>query len=96
MAELDKAFNLTTRGNSEIAFQWMMMSIRNSYAPAFPRLEEFLTSIGRRKFVRPLFAELAKTPAGTKRARDIYAKARPGYHPITQASIDDILKWKNQ
>ena len=96
MAELDKAFNLTNRGNSEIAFQWLMMSIRNNYSEAYPRLEEFLTGIGRRKFVRPLFAELAKTPAGTNRAKTIYRKARPGYHPITVASVDEILKWKNQ
>lgn len=92
MAELDKAFNLTSRGNSEIAFQWLIMSIRNDYAAAYPRLEEFLTTIGRRKFVRPLFDELAKTPEGTKRANAIYAKARPGYHPITQSSVDAILK----
>ena len=94
MAELDKAFNLTNRGNSEIAFQWLMMAIRNNYAAAYPRLEEFLTTIGRRKFVRPLFDELAKTPEGTRRANEIYAKARPGYHPITAASVDTVLKWK--
>ncbi|MDQ3374954.1 MAG: leukotriene A4 hydrolase C-terminal domain-containing protein, partial [Acidobacteriota bacterium] len=58
-----------------------------------PRLEEFLTTIGRRKFVKPLFEELAKTPEGKKRAVAIYAKARPGYHPITAASVDTILKW---
>ncbi|HEY0657075.1 MAG TPA: leukotriene A4 hydrolase C-terminal domain-containing protein, partial [Pyrinomonadaceae bacterium] len=55
MTELDATFDLTNRGNSEIAFQWLLMSIRNDYAQAFPRLEEFLTSIGRRKFVKPLF-----------------------------------------
>lgn len=95
MAELDKAFGLTQKGNSEIAFQWLMMSIKNNYAAANPRLEEFLTTIGRRKFVRPLFQELVKTPAGTTRAVQIYAKARAGYHPITQASIDEILKGKS-
>jgi leukotriene-A4 hydrolase len=91
MAELDAAFNLTKSGNSEISFQWLMMSVRNKYEAANPRLEEFLTSIGRRKFVKPLFEELAKTPEGKTRAAAIYAKARPGYHPITQASIDEIL-----
>ncbi|MDQ3322592.1 MAG: M1 family metallopeptidase [Acidobacteriota bacterium] len=96
MAELDGAFNLTNRGNSEIAFQWLLMSIKNNYAAANGRLEEFLTSIGRRKFVRPLFAELAKTPDGMKRAVAIYTKARPGYHPITASSVDEILKWKNR
>ncbi len=92
MTELDKAFNLTNRGNAEIAFQWLLMSIKNDYAPANARLEEFLTTIGRRKFVKPLFDELVKTPEGTRRANEIYAKARAGYHPITQATVDAILK----
>lgn len=93
MTELDRAFKLTARGNSEIAFQWLMMSIKNKYSAADPRLEEFLTTIGRRKFVKPLFEELVKTPPdGMQRAKAIYAKARPGYHPITQASVDAIVK----
>jgi hypothetical protein len=72
------------------------MSIKNKYSAADARLEEFLTTIGRRKFVRPLFDELAKTPEGMNRAKEIYAKARSGYHPITQASVDTILKWEKQ
>jgi leukotriene A-4 hydrolase/aminopeptidase len=96
MAELDRAFNLSRSGNSEIAFQWLMMSIRQNYAQGFPRLEEFLTAIGRRKFVKPLFDELVKTPEGRTRAMAIYRRARSGYHPITVASIDPILKWENQ
>ena len=72
MAELDTAFNLTKSGNSEIAFQWLLMSIKNNYTAADVRLEEFLTTIGRRKFVKPLFEELAKTPVGRKRAEAIY------------------------
>jgi leukotriene-A4 hydrolase len=92
MGELDRMFNFTRIGNSEIAFQWLMMSIKNNYRAADARLEEFLTSIGRRKFVRPLFAELAKTPEGNKRANEIYAKARSGYHPITQSAVDAIVK----
>jgi leukotriene-A4 hydrolase len=94
MSELDGAFGLTKTGNSEIAFQWLMMAIKNKYAAADARLEEFLTSIGRRKFVKPLFEELAKTPEGMERAKAIYAKARPGYHPITQATVDTILNRK--
>ncbi len=96
MTELDRAFNLSKIGNSEIAFQWLMMSIKNNYVQAFPRLQEFLTTIGRRKFVRPLFEELAKTPAGKELAAAIYTKARPGYHPITVATVDEILKWKTR
>ena len=92
MSELDLAFNFTKIGNSEIAFRWLLMSIKNNYKAADARLEDFLTSIGRRKFVRPLFTELAKTSDGMKRACEIYAKSRAGYHPITQSSVDAIVK----
>jgi hypothetical protein len=93
MEELDSAFHLTRSGNSEIVFQWLLMSIRNRYEPANARLEEFLLSIGRRKFIKPLYEELAKTPRNKERALAIYRRARPTYHPIAVASIDDVLKW---
>ncbi len=92
MAQLDRAFQLTRSGNSEIIFQWLLMSIRNRYEAASPRLEEFLTSVGRRKFLEPLYTELAKTPEGRTRAQAIYARARPTYHPIAAASVDKILR----
>ncbi|MCA1576951.1 MAG: M1 family metallopeptidase [Acidobacteria bacterium] len=96
MGELDRALNLTRSGNSEIAFQWLLMSIRNRYEPAYPRLEDFLLSVGRRKFIRPLYQELAKTPEGTERALAIYRRARSTYHPIAVTSIDQDLKWPGQ
>ena len=94
MADLARLFKLTGSGNSEVAFQWLLMSIRNRYAGADARLEEFLLTVGRRKFIRPLYAELAKTPEGRERALAIYRRARSGYHPIAVTTIDDILKWK--
>ncbi|HYE73184.1 MAG TPA: M1 family metallopeptidase, partial [Blastocatellia bacterium] len=92
MTELDRTFHLTQSGNSEIAHQWLLMAIRHKYEPAYPRLEEYLTTIGRRKLVRPLYEELMKTDDGKARAKAIYQKARPGYHPITSATIDGIVK----
>ncbi|MCB1023977.1 MAG: M1 family metallopeptidase [Acidobacteria bacterium] len=96
MAELDAAYSFTKAGNSEIVFRWLMMSIQQKYEPANARLEEFLTSVGRTKFVKPLFEELAKTPEGKERAKAIYKKARAGYHPITQSAVDAVLGWKEE
>jgi hypothetical protein len=62
------------------------MAVRNHYAAANARLEDFLTTVGRRKYVKPLYAAM-----GDKQAAAIYAKARPMYHPITQATIDALL-----
>jgi hypothetical protein len=92
MEELDRTFHLTRSGNAEIASQWLLMAIRNHYDPAYPRVENFLVSVGRRKFLKPLYTELVKTPEGKERARAIYKKARPGYHPIAAATIDEIVK----
>ncbi len=92
MTELDNAYDLTGRGNAEIAEQWLLLAIRNNYRPADARLEGFLTSIGRRKFLTPLYAELLKAPDGKARARAIYARARPSYHPIAVDTLDKLLK----
>jgi leukotriene-A4 hydrolase len=94
MAELDAAFGLTTTGNAEILFQWLMLAVRNGYDPAFPRLDEFLTEQGRRKFLKPLYEELVKTPRGKERAMAVYRKARPTYHPVSVETVDAILGWK--
>jgi hypothetical protein len=39
----------------------------------------------------PIYTALAATPDGKKIATDIYGKARAGYHPIAQATVDKIL-----
>ncbi len=95
MRELDQALGLTSTGNNEVAFQWLLMAIRGGYGAADARLEEFLVSIGRRKYIKPLYEELAKSGAdGRERSLAIYRKARPGYHPISVDSVDRILEWK--
>ncbi len=91
MKELDDEFRLSRSGNSEVLFSWLLLSVKTGYAEAYPRLETFLTSQGRRKFLRPLYEELVKTPEGKQRALAIYRKARPGYHPIAAATIDPIV-----
>lgn len=93
MEELDRAFRLSASGNSEIANEWLLLAIASHYEPAYPRLEEFLTSMGRQKFLKPLYEALVRTPEGRARALAIYRKARPGYHPIAVATVDKIVGW---
>ena len=93
MGELDRAFGLTDSGNSEILCQWLIMAARNDYAAADQALAGFLTAVGRRKFLKPLYEELAKSERGKRRALAIYREARDGYHPIAANTIDGILGW---
>lgn len=92
--ELDRTFKLTNIGNAEIAHQWLLIAIRNKYEAAYPRLEEYLITIGRQKLIKPLYEELVKTPEGRERAMKIYQKARAGYHPIAVNAVDKIVKWE--
>jgi len=89
--ELERTFKLSDSRNAEIAHSWFRVAIRNDYEPAYPQLTEYLLTIGRRKLVRPLYEDLMKTPKGGELARSIYARARPGYHPITQSSLDVLM-----
>jgi hypothetical protein len=49
--------------------------------------------MGRRKFLKPLYEALVKTPEGRARALEIYRKARPTYHPIAVTTVDEIVGW---
>ena len=91
LAELDRGLKLSDQHNVEIVGQWLLMSIRGDYAASYPKLETFLIEIGRRKFIVPLYKELMKTAAGRELAKAIYAKARPGYHPIAVGTLDEIV-----
>ena len=91
MRELDRELGLTTSMNNERLQRWLLMVVRNGYTPAYPTLEKFLRSVGRRKYVKPLYEELVKSPENRDLAISIYAEARPRYHPITQAAVDAIV-----
>jgi hypothetical protein len=94
LAEFDTAWHLTGAANAEIARRWYLAAIRADYRPAREAMAAYMTRIGRRYLVVPLYEELAKTPQGLKFARAVYAKAKPGYHPMTQASIEKALEKK--
>jgi leukotriene A-4 hydrolase/aminopeptidase len=90
MEELDRVFNLTASTNNEIAFSWLRIAIRNNYQPADDRLEDFLTSIGRNKFLRPLYQDLMDAGKADV-ASKIFEKAKPGYHPLTVKRNSQII-----
>src|SRR5690606_22977226 len=83
MTALDEAFDFTHTRNSEVLFLWLRRSIQNRYEPAVPALQEFLTTVGRAKFVVPLYRTLVASEWGRPLATRIFNRARDGYHPIT-------------
>lgn len=93
MVSLDKAYNLTNSTNAEIAHAWYKLALSNGYEEVKPALEKYLVGIGRRKLIVPLYKMLAES--GNKAwAKQVYAKARPGYHPLAQGTVDAIFQTK--
>jgi len=92
MAQLDQAFDLTHSSNAEIAHAWYLLALKTGYQEIAAPLEQYLINIGRRKLIIPLYKQLATTAEGLAFARAVFTKARPGYHPLAQGSVDELLK----
>ena len=94
MQELDNTFSLTTTWNSEIADEWFKLALASDYAIAYPAMEKFLTSVGRKKFLEPLYSEMMKTEKGKVMAKRIFEESKNNYHPLTAIKIQGILDKK--
>jgi hypothetical protein len=93
LGELDAGLGLSRSGNAEVLFAWLELALGNRYQPAVPVAERFLATVGRRKFVLPLFEVLMKRGEwGEPIARRIYAQTRPSYHSVTQGSVDEVVR----
>lgn len=92
LAGLDARFQLTAQGNAEILSSWLCLGIASAYPPALERAASFLAEVGRMKFLRPLYAALAARPDTRERARELYGRLRPTYHPIAQMVVDGLLR----
>ena len=91
MKQLDTAFHFTGTPNGEIAQRWYPLAVRSGYTEARPAIAAFLEHIGRRKLIMPTYEELVKTPDGLAFAKEVFAKAKPGYHPITTGSVQETI-----
>ena len=94
MIELDNAFSFTQSKNAEIQFAWFMQAIQHDYAKADDAIISFLSSIGRRKFVLPLYKALFSNSRTAQLAKDTYVKLKTGYHSVTQQSVDEVFSIK--
>ncbi|KQX00212.1 aminopeptidase [Massilia sp. Root418] len=93
LKELDQAFGLAKSGNNEVAFRFYLASVKAGYDVRAP-LKSFLLSVGRKKFVVPLYTALLKNPADRDWALALYKEARPRYHPDTQKAVNKLLEKK--
>lgn len=90
-AWLDQRLKLTARGNHEILVEWLCIAAGSGYAPAFDRIRQVLSSVGRMKYIRPLYTALGRRPEGRQLARELFAQAAPSYHGLTRRVAEGVI-----
>ncbi|HTM27766.1 MAG TPA: leukotriene A4 hydrolase C-terminal domain-containing protein, partial [Rhodanobacter sp.] len=91
MQELDAAWHLTGTPNAEIGMRWYSHAIAAGDKAVWDAAAEHMTRIGRIYLTTPLYKAFVKTPEGLAYAEQVYAKARAGYHPLTQRVVEGII-----
>lgn len=92
LKKLDAQFGLSSSANAEIRCAWYASVIPKGYAAEImPGMEAFLTEVGRRRFLMPVYTELKKAGLSDD-ARRIFQKAAPGYHAVSRNSVEALLK----
>lgn len=92
MEAIDTEFNFTKGGNFIIKRQWFVQAIMHQYKAANPAIEQFLIGISRTGSVMMLYKEMVKTPEGKVWAKQVFDKAKSGYHATTIQAVEGILK----
>jgi len=94
MRKLDAKLHFKTWGNAEVRSEWFTLGIRSGYLEIRPNMERFLLKVGRRKYLSPIYSELAKTPENLAWAKSVFEKAKGNYHFVSRSSIEGILYTK--
>jgi len=89
--QLDAAWHLTGTPNAEIGMRWYSHAITAGDKAVWPAAAEHMIRIGRLYLTVPLYKALVGTPGGLAYAEQVYAKAKAGYHPLTQQVVEDLI-----
>lgn len=90
LAELESNYGFSASRNAEIFTEWAVLVIPLRHPIIDEPLKKFLTTVGRVRYLEPLYRALANTPQKREWMRKIYRDARRGYHPQAQLLLDKI------
>jgi aminopeptidase N len=92
MKEIDQFLGFSTCGNAEIMNEWFVLAIKNDYTEIRPEMEAFLSKIGRRKYLVPIYKALVEKPENLAWAKDLFQKVAPNYHAVSKNTVEEILQ----
>ena len=89
--QLDVAWHLTGTPNAEIGMRWYVHAIAAGDKAVWPAAAGHMTRIGRLYLTMPVYKAFVQTPEGFAYAEQVYAKAKDGYHPLTQMAVERLF-----
>lgn len=88
--KLASTYGILSSQNAELLCAYFLVALKAEDSAVYERVYEFLGTIGRMKYIRPLFRALNKV------APDLAAKAfeqyKNFYHPIARAQVEKDLR----
>ena len=86
-----KELGLSATRNAEIARTWFIQVATRRYTDAYDAMEAHLNRYGRGRLIAPVYSALAANGEDLELAREMFARARDAYHPITAGWIEGGL-----
>lgn len=92
LKKLDFYFSFKDCGNSEIMTDWFVLGIQNNYSELYPHIRKFLSKIGRRKYLIPIYEAMLTNKKTESMSKQIFELNKNNYHPISRKSIERLFR----
>lgn len=82
---------LMSSKNYDVLVAWLTLALQSGYHAVLPRVEQVVAEVGRMKYLRPMYTNLASDPRTRDLADQLFAKNRASYHPIARQMVEGVL-----
>jgi hypothetical protein len=88
---IGQLFDVAATRNDEILLPWYCLAASSNYSKEFPRIHDFLGTVGRGKYLKPLYRALHGNPDTRILARDWFTEFSGRYHSVARNAVQRIL-----
>lgn len=88
LKKMHEMYELSLIKNAEVKSRWFQLALSGSYLDVIDEIVDFVTSVGRMKFVRPIYKYFsyltlrALNKVDSKKAKETFKAHEFFYHPI--------------
>jgi hypothetical protein len=88
---LDAMFHFSTWGNSEVMADWFVLNIHQKNRLIRPAIEKFISKVGRRKYLLPIYKALINNPDDKVWAKKVFDNSKAYYHAVSRNSVAELF-----